>query len=88
VVHITPPPCPGGKGEALTLVHSQHTAGLYTAIESPAFCQEVRPWYHMQEVATLAVVDDREVARQEELCQKEEEYAEAVKTQHALLLLV
>lgn len=42
----------------------------------------------MQEVATLAVVDDREVARQEELCQKEEEYAEAVKTQHALLLLV
>ena len=37
---------------------------------------------------TLAVVDDREVARQQELREREREVAEAVKTQDALLLLV
>jgi len=41
-----------------------------------------------EEVATLAVVDDRQLARQEELREKEGEYAEAVTTQNALLLLV
>ena len=42
----------------------------------------------MQDVATLAVVDDREESRQQELRGKEGEYAEAVKTQRDLLLLV
>ncbi len=37
---------------------------------------------------TLAVVDDREVARQQELREREREVADAVKTQDALLLLV
>jgi hypothetical protein len=44
--------------------------------------------FRQEEVATLAVVDDRQLARQEELLEKQREFADAVPTQNALLLLV